>query len=186
MYPNEDYSTAYEITDHLGNVRAVVRENVNVYTATMEDTGQMDTTNPRVEEMEYFNNLFETEVTDWRMNHTAPMPGREENPNKAAYLYWIDGQTVDKSVGPAIGLKVNAGDKLDIETYARYENKTSYNRDISLVALASLLGNNFAYTGLFEGSTVTQTISAFNGALGVAGFMGDGLEGDKPFATHWS
>ncbi len=142
----------------------------------------MDTTNPRVEEMEYFTNLFETGVTDWRMNHTAPMPGREENPNKAAYLYWIDGQTVDKSVGPAIGLKVNAGDKLDIETYARYENKTSYNRDISLVALASLLGNNFAYTGLFEGSTVTQTISAFNGALGVAGFMGDGLEGDIPFA----
>lgn len=47
----------YEITDHLGIVRALVRDNINTYTATMEDNDQEEISNPRVEEMQYFENL---------------------------------------------------------------------------------------------------------------------------------
>ena len=46
-YPQEEGSVAYEITDHLGNVRALVRDHVNIYTATMEDNGEADASNPR-------------------------------------------------------------------------------------------------------------------------------------------
>lgn len=59
----------YELADHLGNVRALVRENVNTYTATMEDTEVESLENPRVTEGMYFQNLYATEVDDWRMNH---------------------------------------------------------------------------------------------------------------------
>jgi hypothetical protein len=104
---------AYEITDHLGNVRALLRDHVNTYTATMEDSGEADASNPRVEEQSYFSNIGETVVTDPRMNYTAADPGNGiETPSKASYLFWQDGmagmEATDKSVGPAIGLKVNA------------------------------------------------------------------------------
>jgi hypothetical protein len=61
FYPEQDGSNGYQITDHLGNVRALVLEDINTYTATMKDNGLADISNPRVEEMQYFNNLFETE-----------------------------------------------------------------------------------------------------------------------------
>jgi hypothetical protein len=62
FYPEQDGSNAYQITDHLGNVRALVHQNINTYTATMKDNnGLADISNPRVEDMQYFNNLFETE-----------------------------------------------------------------------------------------------------------------------------
>jgi hypothetical protein len=38
-YAAQDGSVSYEITDHLGNVRALVRDDIMVFTATMEDSG---------------------------------------------------------------------------------------------------------------------------------------------------
>jgi hypothetical protein len=59
----------------------------------MEDNGvenpENPFLNPRVEEMLYFENLFETEADDAFMNVTEPT-GREPNPHKVAYLYWND------------------------------------------------------------------------------------------------
>ncbi|MBI3218341.1 MAG: hypothetical protein HYZ44_02410 [Bacteroidetes bacterium] len=83
----EKGSTAYEITDHLGNVRAVVRVQPNEYTATMEDDGTTAYTNPRVYENVYFKNLFETEKRDAQMNHT-PDDGDANTPvpNTSSYL----------------------------------------------------------------------------------------------------
>ena len=57
FYPGQNGSTAYEIADHLGNVRALLRDHSNVFVATMEDTYEADYQNPRVEEMQYFQNL---------------------------------------------------------------------------------------------------------------------------------
>jgi RHS repeat-associated protein len=177
-YPAQDGSVNYEITDHLGNVRALVRENVNIYTATMEDDGTQDITNPRVQEMQYFGNLFETEQEDARFNHT-PAAGAEYS----AYLYWIGGSgNQHKAVGPAITLKVNAGDTVNAETWVRYENKLSYTRNLNIATLAGLLAGNFTFTTGFEGFTVPQTTTAFSNALTSAGFMGDGADDEKPFA----
>ena len=183
-YPGQDGSTTYEITDHLGNVRALVRDNVTVYTATMEDTGQPDLSNPRVEELQYFQNLFETEKTDVNMNHTAA--GVVANPNKSAYLYWVDGmsdmEASDKAVGPSIALKVNAGDKINLEAWARYQRKPNYARDFALTALTSMLGQSFAYKGGFEGYTISEASTSLQAALTSAGYGNDEADVSRPFA----
>ena len=185
-YAAQDGSMAYELTDHLGNVRALVRDNITVYTATMEDNEEVDITNPRVQEMEYFQNIFETEVNDANMNHTPDDATIIQSPSKAAYLYWVSGMTgieaADKSVGPAIALKVNEGDTIKGEAWVRYENKVSYTRNFGLVALSAFLGTSYSNVGGFEGMTSTQTGSSFEGGLTSAGFMSDGSDNTRPFA----
>ncbi|MFZ6013072.1 MAG: LamG-like jellyroll fold domain-containing protein [Bacteroidota bacterium] len=185
-YPLQDGSTNYELTDHLGNVRALVRDNVSIYTATMEDNGQGELSNPRVEEMQYFTNLFETSVQDVRMNHTPAMPGRVAAPDRTSYLYWVDGmqgmQAADKSIGPATTLKVSQGDKVDIETWVRFERKANYAKNFSLVTLASYLGNSFAYAGGFEGYTLSQTTQNLSAALTSGLYPDDGGDDTRPFA----
>ncbi|HEY5750848.1 MAG TPA: RHS repeat-associated core domain-containing protein, partial [Chryseolinea sp.] len=186
-YPDQDGSTAYEITDHLGNVRALLRENVNIYTATMEDNGLNDTSNPRYEESGYFENLFETEMDDPRMNHTADNATTVTEPSKSAYLYWKEGmsgqEASDKAVGPAMGLKVNPGDKVSMETWVRYEAKTENNtRDLTLAMLAQTLGASLSYQAGFEGLPLNQTTSILSTGLGTAGFFNSSAEDDQPFA----
>jgi RHS repeat-associated protein len=186
LHPNQDASLTYEITDHLRNVRALVRDNINVYTATMEDTDIMDLTNPRVQEMQYFNNLFETEKTDANMNHTDPIVGVVSNPDKSAYLFWQEGvagmEASDKSVGPSMMLKVSAGDSVDMETWVRYQEKVSYTRDIDLLLLSQALGSSFAFKGAFEGYTISQTNTIFETGLQAAGFMNDAGDNTRPYA----
>jgi hypothetical protein len=115
----------------------------------MEDNGVENANdpfaNPRVEEMQYFENLFETEQQDNFMNVT-PASSRVTSPDKVAYLYWNDspGTTKEeKAIGSSIALKVNAGDEVSLKAWARYEEKTTCARDFNLAALASLLGNTF-------------------------------------------
>jgi RHS repeat-associated protein len=183
-YPQQDGASAYEITDHLGNVRALVRDNVTEYTATMEDNGQEALSNPRVQEMQYFQNLFKTERADIYMNHSLPVVGVEESPDKSAYLFWQSGvadmDAEDRSVGPGIMLKVNAGDKIDMESWVRYEKRASYSRDLDILLLAQFLGNSFATTAGFEGAT--QATNTFQNALQLAGFAGDDDNDTRPFA----
>jgi hypothetical protein len=45
----------------------------------------------------------------------------------------------DKSIGPDMALKVKAGDKLELETFARYGEKTNYPPDGASVPLVPLL-----------------------------------------------
>jgi RHS repeat-associated protein len=186
-YPQEDGSTNYEITDHLGNVRALVRDNINVYVATMEDNGVEDEedpfANPRIEEMQYFENLFETEVDDVHMNVTPPS-AKVTNPDKASYLFWNDtpGTTKEeKAIGPSIALKVNKGDKIDVSVWARYEEKLNYARDFNLTALSGLLGSTFVSQTGFEGYSTTQTSSTLLGALTAAAF-GTDTDNTRPYA----
>ena len=58
-----------------------------MYTATMEDNGQADYTNPRVQEMQFFQNWFETEKDDSNMNHRSPTATIVSNPSRSAYLF---------------------------------------------------------------------------------------------------
>jgi hypothetical protein len=180
-YPAQDGSAVYEVTDHLGNVRALIRENINIYTATMEDNGTADLTNPRVTEMNYFQNIYETEVKDVQMNHTERLAA-VANPDKAAYLYWIGGtqgmDKQDKSVGPAIALKVNAGDKVNLETWARYEHKEDYTEDISLMVFSQLLGSTFAYIQGFDAMPVSKAAETFQAAL--PALTGAGVDASQP------
>lgn len=187
LYPGQQGSMDYELTDHLGNVRALLRDNVEVYVATMEDNGQAEYTNPRVQEMIFFENLFETEADDEQMNHTPADATIVEEPSMSAYLFWQDGypgiEASDKAIGPAGALKVEPGDKIELEVWVRYRNELSdYERGIPLLTLAGLLGNTFAGTGGFEGAGITQTSNAFNTALGTSGYGSDGTDETRPFA----
>jgi RHS repeat-associated protein len=184
-YPDPDQigSTAYELTDHLGNVRAIVKEKHNVYTATVEDTNVEDISNPRVQEMQYFQNLFETEVTDFRLNHTPPMPGLVESPNKAAYLFWNDNagtQATNKAIGPAIALKVDAGDQLTMETFARYEHQPNFTRNLDLALLSALLGNTFV--GTLSMDNLPTISNMMQNGLSAGGFAGTGTDATRPYA----
>lgn len=179
--PNEQDSVAYELTDHLGNVRALVKEKTTEYVATMEDNGEPDLGNPRVQELQYFDRVFETEHDNQWMNHSAPSPG-EPNPSMASYLYFNDNpgtQASDKAIGPSITLQVIAGDRLTIETFARYERQISYNRNVDLLLLSSLLGNTFLGNhGVDNLSTLTNY---FQNGLGAGPFFAD-TDTDRPFA----
>lgn len=176
IYPEQNNATAYELTDHLGNVRAIVKEQTEEYIATIEDNEALDYRNPRVREMAVFENLFETEKRDAHFNHT---PGGEYS----SYLYWRDGfQDSSKSVGPATALKVHAGDTIRLEAWARYENKIDYARDLPLAMLTQFLGNTFAYKGGFEELNASQVASHFNAGLALAGFGSDGPDDTRPFS----
>lgn len=182
-YPAQDNSINYEITDHLGNVRALVRDNVITYTATMEDNGREELTNPRVQEINYFTNIFETEDENVYVNHTAPIPGVVDVPDKAALLHWIDGISgklaSDKSVGPAIALKVKAGDTLRAEVWTRYEIRNSGYTSLSLASLASLVAGTYTGAIGLDGVPLSQATQTFNGAL--AGIF-TGSDDGRPYA----
>ena len=190
FYPDEDGSTAYEITDHLGNVRALVRDNIEIYTATMEDNGQAEYTNPRVQEMQFFQNLFETEKDDPNMNHTSATETIVSNPSMSAYLFWqedVGGMDAeDKAIGPAAALRVNQEDEVSLEAWVRYKNQEDfterhYTNDIPLLMLSELLGSTFSGSGAFEAYSPAQAASTFDIALGNGGFGSDGTD-TAPFA----
>ncbi len=177
-------SMSYELTDHLGNVRAIMQKKVTHYIATLEDNGQATITNPRVQENGIFKNLFETEKVDYRMNHTAANATTVTTPERSAYLYWVSGisgqEAINKSIGPAINLRVQAGDKLDISAWVKYEKKASYTRGMPQSLLATVLGGTFAFTTGME--SVPLAVSTFNSGLPT--FMGiTSGDGDtRPFA----
>jgi RHS repeat-associated protein len=174
-------STAYEITDHLGNVRALLRVHANEYTATMEDDGTAAYTNPRVRENVYFKNLFETEKRDVQMNHTSS--AITPSPNTSSYLYWIDGQagmTADKkSVGPAIALSVSAGDQVDLSAWARFKNKNNYTKAPIKSIIANVLAGQYAFSNGLE--SVAQAATNFN--AGLTGLVATNeTDTDRPYA----
>ncbi|MEO1053662.1 MAG: fibronectin type III domain-containing protein [Bacteroidota bacterium] len=163
-YPQQDGTTAYELTDHLGNVRAVVKRQVTAFAATMEDTGEEKISNPRVEEMQYFENLFETAVDDAAHNHTP-----FTDASYSSYLYWGGTQTTPtQEIGPSIGLKVSASDKFNPRVWAQYEdNAASYNRDMALATIIGQLSSTFSTVLTAEGLPLANDMiaDAFTGIV---------------------
>lgn len=181
-YPSQDGSINYEITDHLGNVRALIRENIVTYTATMEDSGEEELSNPRVQELGYFEHIAETVVDNIHMNASKPIPGVVDVPDKAAQLHWIDGMSgmsaSERSMGPAIALRVKAGDTLRAEVWSRYEIKTTYT-SIPVATFASLVAGVYTGAAGLEGISAAQSGQTFSNAL--AGIF-TSSDDDRPFA----
>jgi len=180
-------TTFYEVSDHLGNVRGVIgKPETLIYTATLEDNGQAVYTNPRVQEMAYFKNLSSSSVTDTRFNK-SPATTAVPTPANSAYLKWISGMVgqdaAQKSIGPSIGLKVEAGDKIDVEVYVKYKKKTTYSRSGIVGAMASILGGNFAGTAAGIDVLATSTQVFNNGASAAVAISGGaGAENTRPHA----
>ncbi len=168
-YPDQDGSMAYELTDHLGNVRAVVSRRRVRFEATMEDSGIADFTNPRVEEMQYFQNLATTELRNAGQFLNNTVGG-----DITSYLTG-EGSRV---IGPAITLAVKPGMELQAKVRSKYEEQGTYASPASVAVLADLLGTT--YTGL-NGQEVASTLSDFfEGAL--IGFANTGANDNQPLA----
>ncbi len=117
--PSPEYQ--YQVKDHLDNVRLTftTKQKTDEFKATMEDTGVADYSNPRVQEMAYFGNLFETEirnVNQW-LNHTS---------NAIGNAVYLDGSET-KTIGPYTMLKVYPGDTVRMGAFGKYKNESSYN-----------------------------------------------------------
>ena len=167
-YPDQDGSIAYELTDHLGNVRAVMSRRNTAFNATMEDTGEPNYQNPRVEEMQYFLNLETTELSNaGYLNHT---PGG----NYAAYL---DGNP-GKIIGPAITLRVKAGNTVTMKAFGKYEDQATYSTPLAIADLADALTSS--YLGLNGQESITQLTDLFNTSL--TGFANTGAASTRPLA----
>jgi RHS repeat-associated protein len=188
VYKPQVQTTFYEVNDHLGNVRGVIGSpEALLYTATMEDNGIANYSNPRVQELAVFKNLSVTEKQDVNMNHTASSVAMP-SPLYSAYLRWVSGQTgstVTQSVGPAIGLKVEPGDKIDMEVWGKFEkNGTSYSRAGITSTVAGILGANFvgSAAGIDVIGNATQVFNdGFAQAVSTA--YGNGNDGNAvPFA----
>jgi len=177
----------YELTDHLGNVRATMKNETTVFIATMEDSGVPDMANPRVTEMNFFKNLLETEQRDTRMNHTlssaaVPAPNylTVPDPGNTSYLNWTSGVSPQNIIGAAITLKVEPGDQLNLEAWAKFQHNASYTRDATPAMMASLLSATFLGANGLESSV--QAMQDFTNGIPMmlAGTSSD--PGTKPFA----
>jgi RHS repeat-associated protein len=138
VYKPKHQSMFYELTDHLGTVRAVIGDNMTLtYLATME-------TERAAEEDKYFDNL-DRGPTSSQINHTPGqviVDGKTDviaNPNEVVR---INNGVTKKSVGGGIMLRVYPGDVVDMEVFAKYAQFDKKNNN-ALGALASYLTNTF-------------------------------------------
>lgn len=142
----------YQIQDHLGNTRLTFTTKADelTFVATMEDNGMTDYNNPRVQEMQYFENLFETEirnVNQW-LNHTGGGSGN------AIYL---DGSE-DKTIGPYTMLKVYPGDTVNMGVFCKYEEQSGYS-NAPLATVLSMMLNPIQTAAIpFEGTGLSASM----------------------------
>lgn len=166
LYKPQFDITFYELTDHLGNVRAVIGDKVTAeYMATME-----------VERTEKENDFLDVNpvVTADYINHTptsVTVDGQTDvidSPNKVIRI----NNALDnpkKPIGGGILLWVHPGDIISAEVFAKYANFDGSN-SASVVGLASYLAGTFgsaaiAVDGANIFSPVDQTPSGVFSAL---------------------
>lgn len=101
------YKYNYELTDHQGNVRAVISKLKFMETATMEPDLAL------LEEQE-FDNIPTSRRQDAMFNHTP-----DSYVAGASHAVWLNG-AMGRNVGPAKALKVTAGDLVKMDVYANY------------------------------------------------------------------
>jgi RHS repeat-associated protein len=85
-----------------------------------------------------------------------------------------------KAIGPATALRVQAGDKVELDAWVRYKTKPTYHRHMTPLLMGQLLSGTYAGLGVFEGYTASQAAPLFE-ALAAA-MQGTGEEDDRPFA----
>ena len=110
---NLTYVYDYFLKDHLGNVRTVIttETQTDLYAATMESAAA-------AKEVKLFSGVTETRTAK---------PGGFDTDNNNGSVARLNGdisQTTNKRVGPAIVLKVMAGDTISLSTYGWYLNQT--------------------------------------------------------------
>lgn len=141
-YKNPDhYKYIYELTDHLGNVRAIVTKLGLQATASMEvdaDTNGIDEY-----EAQYFDNLNVRQLD----------AGNSYNGQYTAHTH------SSEPVGPTTTLQVKAGDKINLEVFVKY-NTAGLNSGTLTGGIGDLLDNNVndAAVGV-EGGALSNAVT---------------------------
>lgn len=119
--------------DHLGNTRVVYgnQKQVDEYKATMESPTPIAT-----KEQAQFYNITTTRVTGY---NRTPISIDVVAPDKSAET---NGFKNGKAIGPAKMLQVSAGDRVQLEVYARYATGTGSNNTL-ITNLASAVTTTF-------------------------------------------
>lgn len=144
----------YEVNDHLGNVRAVIGvTETETFTATMESENVATEQPP-------FTNITNTRVAFTAANKTT-------GGNEVTRLNNL------KPAGPAIGLEVYPGDKINMSTWAYYEAgssnfSSSLSESVMLAAIGGAFGGISGAAGE-AGQIYNNVTSGFAGTVGSSG-----------------
>jgi RHS repeat-associated protein len=154
LYKPQFDLTYYELTDHLGNVRAVIGDKVTVeYEATMETeraSKEMDFLGINRAPTATYNNHTPSSVT---LEGETTVIG---NPNEVIRIN--NAQDLPKKpVGGGIILWVHPGDKISTEVFVKYSNFNQSNHN-AITGMATQLVNTFGAAG-----TVIDGVSIFQG-----------------------
>jgi RHS repeat-associated protein len=150
------YQYDYMLKDHLGNVRAVLTEEVKT---DMYPAATMETATATTEET-YYSNLPATRV--------APPVGYPANtPAGNAKVAKVSAAVGSNKIGPAITLKVMAGDKFNVAVNSWWKSTSTPVNPAPgpLADLVSALNNSVgAITGTHGGATIAdlQTSNVFS------------------------
>jgi RHS repeat-associated protein len=159
MYRFGDGIALYELTDHLGNVRAVIGDEIETeYLATMESERMPD-------EAEDFMNIEPKQGPSYA-NHTANIVDVDgetfsiANPNEVTRLNNRPNDEVQPDpIGPSIMLWVHPGDVINAEVFAKYTNFDSDNTNL-LAGIASFLTTTFSSTAVIDGASVFNVMNS--------------------------
>jgi RHS repeat-associated protein len=145
----------YEVSDHLGNVRAVIGlPKTETFKATMESENS---------EEPPFKNIANTRVPFAVANATTPIVGTPE----------VVKLNKDKPAGPTIALPVSPGDVINMNVWAYYEAGTSnfgtpLSESVMLNAVALAFGGVSGGAGE-SGRIYSRVQSGFAGTIGTSG-----------------
>ncbi|MEX2235381.1 MAG: RHS repeat-associated core domain-containing protein [Cyclobacteriaceae bacterium] len=151
--------TFYELTDHLGNVRAVIGDELEAeYMATME-------TERNTEEIKDFENVDPTPTAEY-INHT---PEEVVVDNQPAFIIPNNNEvnrlnnrplgTADPNpIGTGIMLLVHPGDVINAEVFVKYANFDAGNTNI-LASLASFLASSFTTAPVVDGVSLFNVVN---------------------------
>lgn len=166
MSNNGTFDYEYFYKDHQGNVRLVygpLRETLT-YRATMENP--LGDPSVAQAEQQAFKNIAETRHSNATFNKT-PSSNQVVVPDKSARC---NGYTGYSPVGPAKMLAVSTGDRVYMETYARYNQITGSNSVITTAALLAAFTSPFSIISTGETAVLYQS---FNSNLsGISAGMG--------------
>ncbi|HZY81099.1 MAG TPA: hypothetical protein VFE50_16360, partial [Cyclobacteriaceae bacterium] len=140
MYKPQFHMTFYELNDHLGNVRAVIGDNIVAeYMATMEDERVLEG------KEDDFNGITPETISSY-VNHTpssVTVDGVTDVISSPANVIRINNGITQQPIGGGIMLAVHPGDMIDASVYAKYENFDSGENNLPVTGIASFLATTF-------------------------------------------